>query len=99
MILLDKNELNSNCEDVWLKIPNDIGNNVFIVGVIYRHSEGNVNNFLTAHNKKLVMLSYKQCYLFGDFNVNLFVPKLKYLEYFYKNLEDCLVNIYKIFSD
>ena len=69
--LLGKNELNSNCEDIWLRISNKIGNDSFIVGVIYRHPKGDVNNFLTALNKKLDLLSNKRYYLFGDFNINV----------------------------
>ena len=71
VILLGKNELNSNCEDIWLRISNKIGNDSFIVGVIYRHPKGDVNNFLTALNKKLDLLSNKRYYLFGDFNINV----------------------------
>ena len=39
--------------------------------MIYRHPKGDVNNFLTALNKKLDLLSNKQYYLFGDFNINV----------------------------
>ena len=53
MTPLGKNELNSNCEDIRLRIPTKIGNNSFIAGVIYRHSKGDVNNFLTALKKKI----------------------------------------------
>ena len=66
---LGKNILNSNCEDIWLRISNQIGNDSFLVVVIYRHPQGDVNNFLTALNKKLDLLSNKQYYLFGDFNI------------------------------
>ena len=34
-------------------------------------SKGDVNNFLTALNKKLDLLSDKRYYLFGDFNINV----------------------------
>ena len=71
MTLLGKNELNSTCEDIWLRISNKIGNDSFIVGVIYRHPKGDVNNFLTALNKKLDLLGNKRYYLFGDFNINV----------------------------
>ena len=37
--------------------------------MIYCHSKGDVNNFLTALNKKLNLLSNEQFYLFGDFNI------------------------------
>ena len=70
MTPLGKKELNSNCEDIWLRISNKIENDSFIVGVIYHHPTGNVNNFLTALNKKLDLLSNKR-YLFGDFNINV----------------------------
>ena len=69
--LLGKNELNSTCQDIWLRISNKTGNDSFIVGVIYRHPRGDVNNFLTALNKKLDLLSNKRYYLFGDFNINV----------------------------
>ena len=68
---LGKNKLNSNCEDIWLRISNKIGNDSFIVGVIYRHPKGDVHNFLTALNKKFDLLSNKQYYLFGEFNINV----------------------------
>ena len=71
MTPLGKNEPNSNCEDIWLRISNEIGNNSFIVAVIYRHPKGDVNNFLTAFNKKLDLLSNKQYYPFGDFKINV----------------------------
>ena len=67
---MGKNELNLNCGDIWLRISNKIENDSFIVGVIYRHPKRNVNNFLTACNKKLELLSNKRC-LFGDFNINV----------------------------
>ena len=39
--------------------------------MIYRHPKVDVNNFLTAVNEKLDLLSNKQYYLFGDFNSNV----------------------------
>ena len=69
--VLEKNELNSNCEDIWLKISNKIGNDSVIVGVIYRHPKENINTFLTAFDKKLDLTSNKQYCLFGDFNINI----------------------------
>ena len=40
--------------------------------MIYRHPKGDVNNLLTALNKKLDLLSNKQYHLFGDFNINVY---------------------------
>ena len=39
--------------------------------MIYRHPKVDVNNFLTALNKKFDLLSNKQYFLFGDFNINV----------------------------
>ena len=41
------------------------------MGVIHCHPKRDVNNFLTALNEKLNLLSNKQYYLFGDFDINV----------------------------
>ena len=41
------------CEDVRLQIPHQKSDTSFIASVIYRHSRGDVKNFVLALNNKL----------------------------------------------
>ena len=71
--IIGKNDLNSNCEDIWMQIIDNITKNTFILGVVYRHPGGDVNSFITSFNEKLLLLnstSRSRIYIVGDFNIN-----------------------------
>ena len=56
-----------------LDIPG-ITSSTFILGIVYRHPKGNVNNFITSFNEKLQQLkrgSTSKYYIVGDFNINV----------------------------
>ena len=71
--IIGKNDLNSNCEDIWMQIIDNITKNTFILGVVYRHPGGDINSFITSFNEKLLLLnstSRSRFYIVGDFNIN-----------------------------
>ena len=70
---IGKNDLNSNCEDIWMQIIDNITKNAFILVVVYRHPGGNVNSFITSFNEKFLLLnstSRSRFYIAGYFNIN-----------------------------
>ena len=52
---IGKNTLN-NCEDIWIQISDFNSNQIFYLGVIYRHPNSNIINFISALNDKLIQL-------------------------------------------
>ena len=70
--ILNKNELNSKCEDIWLQISDKNLQEIFTVGAIYRHPSTNVKSCIVAFNDKLSKLNpmHKYCML-GDININV----------------------------
>ena len=46
--ILDEMVLKPDCEDIWLQISNYNTGETFILGVSYRHAEGDLNNFFEA---------------------------------------------------
>ena len=52
--VLGKNLLQSNCEDLWLQIVEKSSREIFNLGIIYRHPKGDVNDFISALNEKLL---------------------------------------------
>ena len=58
--VLGKNDFNHNCEDIWLHIFDKNSNNAFILGVIYRHPSGDVNEFISVLNKKIASFGPKK---------------------------------------
>ena len=75
--IVGKNKLNCTCEDIWLQLTDSITSNTFILGIVYCHPKGNVNNFITSLNEKLQQLkrgSTSKYYVVGDFNINVNPP-------------------------
>ena len=71
--IIGKNDLNSNCEDIWMHIIDNITKNTSLLGVVYRHPGGDVNSFITSFNEKLLLFnstSRSRFYIVGDFNIN-----------------------------
>ena len=53
---IGKNTLNCNWEDIWIQISDFNSNQIFYFGVIYRHLNSNIINFISALNDKLIQL-------------------------------------------
>ena len=70
---IGKNTLHCNCEDIWIQISdfNSTCNQIFYLGVICRHSNSNIINFISALNDKLIQLGKHKYYIVGDFNINI----------------------------
>ena len=70
--VLNKNKLNSESEDIRLKISDKNTQETFILGVIYRHPGTDIKNFNVASNDKLFKLNFKnRYYILGDININV----------------------------
>ena len=70
--ILIKNELNSECKDIWLQISDKNSEVIFTVGVIYRHLGIEVKNFIDAFNDKLSKMNPKhKYYILDNINSNL----------------------------
>ena len=64
--VLGKNDFKLNCEDIWLRLFDKNSNNAFILGVIYRHPSGDVNDFISVLHQKIASFGPKQkCYFFS----------------------------------
>ena len=62
----------SPCENLWFTLPKN--NNETIVGLIYRHPDGNINEFcekLELTLGKIAQHSFRQAILIGDLNIDL----------------------------
>ena len=68
---IGKNTLNCNCEDIWIQISDFNSNQIFYLGVIYRHPNSNILNFILALNNKLIQLGKHKYYVVGNFNINI----------------------------
>ena len=69
---LNKNELNSKCENIWIQISDKNSEEIFTVDVIYRHPGTDVKNFIEAFNNKLSKMNSKhKYYILGDININV----------------------------
>ena len=53
--VLGKNDFKLKCEDIWLRIFDKNSSNTVIpvLGVIYRHPSGDVNDFIRVLNQKI----------------------------------------------
>ena len=70
--VLNKNELNSECENIWLQISDINTQETFILGVLYRHLGTDIKNFIVAFNDKLSKLNPKhRYYIVGDIIINV----------------------------
>ena len=69
---MNKNELNSEFEDIWLQISDINAQETFILGVIYRLPRTDIKKFIVAFNDKLSKLNPKhRYYIEGDININV----------------------------
>ena len=57
--IIGKDDLNFNCENIWMQIIDNITKNTFILGVVYRYPGGDVNSFITSFNEKLYCLTLR----------------------------------------
>ena len=59
-------------EAIWLEIGNNKSKNI-VCGRLYRHPNTDIDDFTTYVSKCLTKISKekKECYLLGDFNVDL----------------------------
>ena len=72
------------CEDLWMDVELNCSKNNYLFGVIYRHPNSKVNNFLQELNTKLSLITQKtkKCIIMGDIKVNLIeksTPTVDYL--------------------
>ena len=68
---IGKYTLNCNCKDNRIQICNFNSNQIFYLGVIYRHPKSNVINFISALNDKLILLGKQKYFIVGDFKINI----------------------------
>ena len=68
---IGKNTLNCSCEDIWIQISYFNSNQIFHLGVIYRHPNSNIINFISVLNDKLIQLGKHKYYIVDDFNINI----------------------------
>ena len=68
---IGKNNLNCNCKDIWIQISDFNSNQIFYLGVIYRHPDSNIINFISALNDRLIQLGKHKYYIVHDFNINI----------------------------
>lgn len=66
---------NENIESIFIKITNTT--NTITVGAIYRPPSGNIETFNNEMEQLLTKLPDKNCYLLGDYNINLLDLKAK----------------------
>ena len=63
VFIVDENVLKSDCVNISLKISKYDTSETFILGVIYRHAERDLNNFFEALYDKLGQIGNKKFYL------------------------------------
>ena len=72
--VLGKNDFKLNSKDIWLCVfyKNSSNTVIPVLGVIYRHPSGDVNDFIRVVNQKIASFRPKQnCYVVGDLNINV----------------------------
>ena len=89
-----RHDLNFNlqgCENLWLELaPNKSkGLKNYIVGIIYKHSFCNTNNFISLLSNSLLAIneSNKKYFVVGDFNVNLLNVNERSIQHYLNTLE------------
>ena len=63
--VLRQNLLQSTCDDLWLQIDDKSSQKISHLGIIYCHAKGNVDDFISALNKKLLQYNKTQKYSFA----------------------------------
>ena len=68
----DLNKIDKSFETVWIEIQIDGSKNI-VIGCAYKHPHGNIDDFTDYLTKCLAKInkSNKECYLTGDFNIDL----------------------------
>ena len=63
---------NNGCENMWININTKLAQN-FLVGVVYRHPNANIKDFIDHFNDTLQKINEKNinCVILGDFNINI----------------------------
>ena len=74
------------CEDLWIDVELNCSKNHYLFGVIYRHPNSKVNNFLQELNTKLSLITQKnkKCIIMGDININLLEKSGQTVDYLLK---------------
>ena len=75
------------CEDLWVSITYMATQSKYIIGVIYRHPDSNVQNFSESLNDRLFQLNSKrkQFFILGDSNIDTSADKLNIASIRYLN--------------
>ena len=73
--VIERNDLNivdNSLEAVWVEIKNEKGKNI-VCGCIYRHPNSDIDDFNNYISKCLTIINTekKECYVSGDFNIDL----------------------------
>ena len=80
------NKLNSNREDIWLRISIKIGKDSLVVGAIYRHPKRDVNkrniDLFYALQRKITNKFVERCHL----SQNLWLKMLMFSDCFYDSI-------------
>ena len=72
--VFNKNELNSECEDIWLQITDKNSQEIFTAGVIYHLPGTDVKNFIDVFNNNLSKLNpLHKYYVLGDIKINVHI--------------------------
>ena len=93
-MLLERNDLNlkdNSFEGLWVEIMNDKNKNI-VRGCLYRHPSSDIEEFQNYISNCLTKLNKekKECYLAGDFNIDLLkYNNNKYSEFLKNRLVSC----------
>ena len=71
------------CEDLWIDVELNCAKSHYLYGVICRHPNSNVNNFLQELNTKLSLITQKnkKCIIMGDINMNVIEKSTQTVDY------------------
>ena len=71
------------CEDLWIDVELNCAKSHYLYGVIYRHPNSKVNNFLQELNTKLSLITQKnkKCIIMGDINMNVIEKSTQTVDY------------------
>ena len=71
------------CEDLWIDVELNCSKNRYLFGVIYRHPDSKVNNFLQELNTKLSLITQKnkKCIIMEDINISLIEKSRQTVDY------------------
>ena len=71
------------CEDLWIDVELNCSKNQYLFGVIYRHPNSKINDFLQELNTKLSLITQKnkKSVIMGDININLIEKNRQTVDY------------------